>query len=382
MIYKSLLEEGINDGIIQGPDMDDIGNDLEAIAKSVEESHDEEVEDAQDGFIGEPVEEFAMIMYESEYNFNQIMQAIGMAELREAAMGRELVLEAADIKGFFKKIKEFFVNMFQRITDAVRNVLIKLDLQVKADKKFVTENEAYIKIGFDGDWSALKGYKINNNALNAFKPGENGEINTTLKKGLSDNSSEFNAIDTLKQANIADMDKIIADTKKWREKARDNNYIKGLGYDGVENSKDLRNYIHNILFGKEKISLKGEIALIDVLDTLKNDRDTRKIRANHNALKQEFAKILKDIKDFESTCTKVENANVYISAVQALTNLIKIDRSICNTAFVEAISAARYKRNICRKIAHECVKLANEKGKYKPKTESATGSLFDNIAVL
>ena len=103
--------------------------------------------------IGEPVEEFAEIVYESEYNFNQIMQAIGVAELNEAAMGRDMIYEAMTIKSFFEEVKKFIVTNFEKLTKAFKELLAKLDFASKIDKKFVAKHENAIKEGFNADWS-------------------------------------------------------------------------------------------------------------------------------------------------------------------------------------------------------------------------------------
>lgn len=371
MIYKSLLENELIDGIVQDPN--EPGVDLDAVEKAVAgedgiAAHQDEVEAATDGMIGEPVDEFAMIIYESEYNYNQIMEAIGMNELRESAMGRDLVLEAADIKGFFKTVKNFFVQMFERITKAVRDILAKLDLQAKSDKKFVAENKTYIIEGAKADWN-MKGYNIGD--LSKFYEGAG--------KADADVAIVKKAIETLK---TVDSSKLHEEIKEVQAKSKDvekeiiNQY--GAGVAG-ENLKAFRKNLHNEIFG-EKVELKGKIDAQAVIDVLSNERESSKIRATYNDIKKAFAATIADIKAWEATAAKAEDKNLYVAAAQCAIKLCKSCRAVSNTAYSVAISAAKYKRALYRKLAHEFAKAGQSKGKYKPKQEGA--SIFDGINIL
>jgi hypothetical protein len=74
MYFERLLESGV----IQTAD--DTGVDLDAIEQAVEEERGDLNDEAESGVLGDPdpVEEAAMIMYESTYNYNQLMKRIGM----------------------------------------------------------------------------------------------------------------------------------------------------------------------------------------------------------------------------------------------------------------------------------------------------------------
>ena len=369
MIYKSLLENELIDGIVQDPD--EPGVDLDAVEKAVAgedgiAAHQDEVEAATDGMIGEPVDEFAMIIYESEYNYNQIMEAIGMNELRESAMGRDLVLEAADIKGFFKTVKNFFVQMFERITKAVRDVLAKLDLQAKSDKKFVAENKTYIIEGAKANWS-IKGYIIND--LSRFYDAARATDSQTAAK---------EAIEALKSADVAQLQEEIKEFQSV-SKSLEKEVIASVGLKG-ENLKELRKNLKDEIFGTEKVELNGKINAQEVIDILSNDRESRKIRDTYIGVKKAFAILINDIKKWESGIGNVGDKNIYITAAHQAVKCCKISRSVTSVAYSVAISAAKYKRTLYRKLAHEFAKAGQSKGKYKPKQESA--SIFDGISIL
>ena len=373
MIYKSLLENELIDGIVQDPD--EPGVDLDAVEKAIAgedgiAAHQDEVEAAADGMIGDPVEEFAMIIYESEYNYNQIMEAIGMNELREATMGRDLVLEAADVKGFFKTIKNFFVQMFERITEAVRNVLAKLDLQAKSDKKFVTANKTHIIEGAKSDKWSIKGYNVKE--LDKYYNAISADYNVDDVKNLMDAVKSDDKAKVIEQVkNVQGMSK---DFEKLAIKA-------GYGID-AENIKEFRKVFHKELFGEDKVELNKDSGITGeaIIKVLSDAREATQIRKAYNDTKKSFRNILDEIKKWEASVAKAEDSSILITGCQLCVKYLKTSRSVHSAAYSTAISAASYKRALYRKLAHEFVRVSEAKGKYKPKNESA--SIFDSVSIL
>ena len=382
MIYKAMLENDIKD-IVQDPE--NPGVDLDAVEKAIAGdngigAHQDEVDDAVEGMIGDPVEEFAMIMYESEYNYNQIMEAIGMAELREAAMGRDLVLEAADIGAFFKKIKEFFVRMFERFTEAVRNIMAKLNLQVKSDKKYVEENRALIEKGYATDcWKDDEGYDVFslNLIAEATKLSVSAEDVDDINKAKAKlatmiNSEDIDAtLENLKELNKKNLTKTILQTKHKDSACED------LGA--------FRKYIHDDIFnGKKKLKTLIENASY-VPETLKNDEEGKAIRDMYKAAKDEYKKIFDNISKWEKAAksNNIEGKDKYLAACQILTKAFKIDRSINDIVFAVITSAYNYKRSICRKLAHKFVSEAKKTA--NPNTSTAatneSTSIFGRISL-
>ena len=353
MIYKNMLENNI-DNIIQDPD--DPGVDLDAVEKAIAGNngigaHQDEVEDVINGMISDPVEEFAMIMYESEYNYNQIMEAIGMAELREAAMGRDLVLEAVDIKGFFAKIKDFFKNIFERLSEIVRNAIAKLNFQAKSDKKFVEENKDLIEKGFESDcWDNDEGYDVfNMNFIDRLSQISINDVDD-IKKAIG----RLNAM-----INHNDIDKTFEDLRELDKKDLTKIILKFISVDhkDYENLNDFRKKQHSEIFGTTK-KLKDIINSPSyIYDTLSNNKEGEEIRTQYNKAKEEYKRIINLISKWENNATSnnVEGKDKYLASCQILTKAFKIERNANNIMFSILISAYNYKRSICRKLAHKFV---------------------------
>lgn len=85
------------------------------------------------------------IVAESEANYNSIMQAVGVAELAVyESTGEEMVYEAGDVKGFLGKVKEFFVNLWEKIKGLFKKFFAMFDSYTKSDKEFVNKYKKHL----------------------------------------------------------------------------------------------------------------------------------------------------------------------------------------------------------------------------------------------
>lgn len=98
------------------------------------------------------LEDAYVFLYESDYNFNTIVNEINFHESAAAAENAELVLEAADIKTIFTNIKNWIVTAWRRfvdwlkgIRDRIKEFFSKNKSDKKADKKTVEENLKKLK---------------------------------------------------------------------------------------------------------------------------------------------------------------------------------------------------------------------------------------------
>ena len=148
-IYSTIFKEA---DLTSVQDPENPGVDLDQIEKDIAgpqgiEAHAEEIEDAVEGVVGDPLEEMSIIVYESEYNFNQIMRCIGLNEVASASKGREFIFEAEDKEGFFKKVKDALIAAFKKVTELFKKVLANIATGVGADKKFVKMYAKQIEAG-------------------------------------------------------------------------------------------------------------------------------------------------------------------------------------------------------------------------------------------
>lgn len=169
-IYRTLLEEEV-------PHLDDNNNpddQIKELQDTIEDQDANQAEQdaAQDAAYGpdcgvdDILDESAYAIYEFEAGHAEILQAIGMHELQEASMGREFIMEAADIKGFFRSVKNKIVTFFKKIWSVLQRWAGNITAMVTTNKKFVEKYASQMRSGYNicnsSKYSGkkLKGYKF------------------------------------------------------------------------------------------------------------------------------------------------------------------------------------------------------------------------------
>lgn len=158
MAFYVRKESAVED-TIQTPD--NVGNDLEQIKKNIcgdSECEEEEYEtvacNAADDIAeaipsdSEITESVYQAIYESEYNMNQIIECIDMNSLKTESMGKTLMLEAADKKGFWESIKKFGKWALRKLQEFYDKYIRKYVSYVLNNNLFLKHNEEYIRNGF------------------------------------------------------------------------------------------------------------------------------------------------------------------------------------------------------------------------------------------
>ena len=184
-IYRTLLEEEV-------PHLDDNNNPDEQIKELHDVIEDQdanaaEQDAAQDAAYGpdcgvdDILDESAMAIYEFEAGHAQIMQAIGMHELQEAAAGREFIFEAADIKGFFKSIKDKIVAFFKKVWQVLQRWAGNLTAVFASNKKFAEKYASQMRTGYNlygKSDKKLKGYSFAglDDAISKAKAGKDDKL--------------------------------------------------------------------------------------------------------------------------------------------------------------------------------------------------------------
>lgn len=369
---KHVLESAVSpEDVIQTPD--DTGVDLDAIEKAIVgddgiEAHRDEVEAAEEGLIGDPVAEAYEIMFESEYNYNQLMHMIGIHELCAASSGRELVLEAADIKGFFARVKEILANMFAAITKAFRKVAQTIGASVSNDKKLVTKYRAAIEAGADTDWEA-KGY--------------------VFKDKIAFESKIFNGEDWtadaqrhLNQVKDGKTPELIARAELTKE------IIKKIADVDANSVAEMNEVLYKSLRGNvsEPITLtKSNMPASKIIAILEGDKEVKEIKDGFNQIKKSYDVALKTIAKLESEITGKEYSDVSkaFAVCEYYTTALKTEKTVQNGAYTTLLKAAKDKRAQARRLALMLVKQSPlpEKEK-KVKVNNESGSLFGGLTLI
>ena len=149
------------------------------------------------------------IIAESEANYANIMKAVGIAELAVfEESGQEMIYESSDVKGFFGKVKDFFVNLMKKVKGLFEKFFAMINSYAKSDKEFVNKYRKQLLAVNTRDFS-FKGFKFTIDQVKIKEYDENGKdfINATFD---SMNITENNA--NIKEN--MDKESIEADIKK------------------------------------------------------------------------------------------------------------------------------------------------------------------------
>lgn len=345
IFYKKFAEAAVANEVedaIQTPD--EIGVDLDAIEDGIVgkdgiEAHRDEVEDAEEGVVGDPVDEAFMIVYESEYNFNQMMKCIGIAELNEMAAGREFILEGANFNTFIENAKKFFVKMFESITRAFKKVYDTLVSACTTHKKFVKQNGAAVKAGFEqGEWN-VKAYDLN---LLAIKYQAQG----SCAYG-ADIESRTNA-DVVKHVSgmeVANEGNVVA---KMRDEMTKKYFVETEYSNANKNGLDV-----------DKL-----------LKILESNADMEEIKRAHKTIKLLYKENLAHFNRMKADFAKQDRKEDSEKVVKRI-NVAKFEMQCHNVAYAVAMKGYRARRAQAFKIAKKLVAAA-------PKVEAKTEStIFD-----
>lgn len=372
-IYSNLIN--FESAAVQDPD--NTGVDLDQVEDAVMgddgiEAHKDEVEAAIAGTV-DPVEEAYTAIYEAEYNYNQIMRAIGIRELSEAAYGREIVLEGVDIRGFFDKCKQFFIAMFKKVTEAFKNVAKILMSSIASDKKLASQYAKDIKAGFNSTWSAT-GYVFN------------------------DNISLMNVYDFCNSYDADHVKKVLDELSRLKDIHTDDDYYNKVskeeimnkvaeknGLGEVNNDKEYRDALTRSLRNNQDkpIELNGNISYNQIIDNLKNDKEVKDIKKAYDTIKKSFNKTLADLKTLEKAVAQETGDNAtknkrmaYVSgAVASMKNI----KSVETITYSVTLNAAKQKRAQARKMALYFIR--HSKGGKTTSTQESAG-IFSNLEMI
>lgn len=343
----------VSEGAVETPEKDPTpeypGVDLDAVEKAIIDQTDEhDCCYIDKSHCESPVEECAAIMYESEYNFNQIMKCIGINELKEFSNGRDLILEGADLHAFFENVKKLIVKMAEGFMAMCQKAFTAIKNAITADKKLVSEYAKDIEVGFGKD-----GWKFENawdlNALNVkYNPLKQSIADVNFEELIndaennvlldSDTFSHTAAVKRISGVEVSDEGNAAAQMKEALNKKFfvSTTYESGAG-------NELLNTVMGILKNTSDID-ELNTAYADIKKGYKDLLNKLKLFEN-SARVGKFVDNVADDKDGAKTMGQVQNV------LTNYTELAKFEKNIQHNYFIVCLSAHKARRNQARKMA-------------------------------
>ena len=299
------------------------------------------------------------IVAESEANYNKIMQAVGVAELAVfESTGEEMVYEAADVKGFFGKVKEFFVNLWEKIKGLFKKFFAMFDSYVKSDKDFVNKYKKHLLTVNTRDFK-YKGYNFDVDAieLNDASSKIDGIIGKYLH--VSDNKAVLDKL-------ITEMD----DRTELLEKIRG----AAIGESSLEAGEFTKELFSKFRSGEDS---KEELDNVSVSDLLLNisgssklkttaekeykvlEKEIKEAMKNLDKTEKELLRVVPDKNDSDATELRATQIKVASNAVGLLKDKMSILQLINGAKLTAIKDCNRQSKAICTALMT-----------YKPKNES------------
>lgn len=246
-LYRTILEEDQEIPILDDDnspeikEIEDVVADQDANAFEQDEAQEAEFGTGMGGPGPEDaLDEMCMAIAECQMADNEIMMSIGIMEASKLGRTGQIIYEAVDVKGFFKKIKDWVVKFFKKVWQVLQRYFQNISATFRTNKSFLTKFKKQIIDGeklYDGD---LKGYKYPN-----FSPDS--------AKGNGDNVG-MKALDGEYSTKAADLKTMSGKGKTAQTADEVETYLNNLrgrmlGSNGAIEAGDFRekcmNYFHN-----------------------------------------------------------------------------------------------------------------------------------------
>lgn len=313
------------------------------------------------------------IIAESEANYANIMKAVGIAELAVfEESGQEMIYEAADVKGFFGKVKDFFVNLMKKVKGLFEKFFAMINSYAKSDKEFVNKYRKQLLAVNTRDFS-FKGFKFtidqvkireyNTNGTNFINDTFNSMTIGTDKADIKENMDKESIEADIKKVEDSDFSdkmrgKILGASsdltasefsKEIFEKLRDGEDTKT-----EQENVNISTFLNDILSTKE--TKKTADRVFKEINTTIKDKIKATDSLEKNLLKKVGTSEGKDKADQENLL------NLQIRVANKATQCLKDEQMMLQTINGQILQAIKQQNRQAKSV---CVSLLN----YKPKNE-------------
>lgn len=336
-----------------------------------------------------------MHVYENECNYNALMRAVGISELKYYKdTGKSLfVHEAGAFSGFLERAKAFFKKVIEKIKQIFHKFAATLNQYFMKDKEFVKKysKEILRKDITDFDFD---GY--------TFK-----DLDTKIN--ICKNSSNFDSY--AKELNAAQKARVSADLDDYSKKdstAMDAEIEKmrgGIissvgGTDGRYDESEFRDELHELLYGGDKETL-DKISPREQLQFIENTKkDIKEVERVQKDVIKIIDRYIKDLEKWEVEINKKDSTyastGIGVASNQPVTpikkdtmtktinNTITYYQAVSNTltiGFGMVVQAVKDRNRQAKAICVKIIGYKHEAVKYSSYSESSVDDLFAGVTI-
>lgn len=299
-----------------------------------------------------------MHVYENECNYNALMRAVGLSEMKYyQETGKDLfVNEAGALGNFIEKAKGLFKKVIEKIAMIAKKFMAKINSYVASDKDFVKK---YEKDLLRRDLGNMKftGWKFTD-FLPQFKGIPAADLMT--KVGISTDAGSY--------------EKVGENSSEQVEKDCATNRAEMIGASGELTEEEFRKQLHDKLYGEDKEEF--DVNIRNAMNTITNTASAIKtVETEQKKCTEIINKFIKALEKAQSEISKwsdAEKTDTELSgkknnAVKSLSNEIAVAKAYANDMTVAFGLMVQAKKDANRQAKAICVKALS----YTKKDESA-----------
>ena len=310
-----------------------------------------------------------MHVYENECNYNAIMKAAGLSELKyyKENGGDLFVQEAGAAGSLIDRFIAFFKKVFEKIKQIFKKFVMVISSYVSKDKDFAKKYKPMV----------FKNFKEFNFTGWDFDSGKMPDIN---KIPIGEGSADVIAKNhTAKVMTDEDIEGIL------------NTVRTGVVGESVSDDKEFRDALHKCLYGEEKVEMtitssKCAEAFEIISDTKKNIRTAEKEQKSITGKIEAYIKQLEKAKDSlvkglgkEDNTTDTDTNNNRINAITKSIERNKEYSNIATTTFSAVIGALK---DLNRQSKAICIKALNSGSRKSTEESAISGDIFANVEII
>lgn len=311
------------------------------------------------------IEAGSRIVIEAEKNWNRILEAVGIEEVRAYSEGVEVVSEGA-VGDFFQKAKEFFKNLWKKVVGLFKKFISLFDQWGQKDKAFVkkyrTETlKRMSEAGYDKD-KEMEMHPFKD--LGTFTKSAYDKMISLAKQKITP------AVGFDKGIDFDLDDKTVTAIEEWTEYSDD---LRGSVIDQSSSSEsEFRKDLKEKIYGDKEDKKIDATNVSNAFSTIENTGESKKtLKKAFDAIDRPLRSCIKSMESLSKSAKREEGeteesfAKDYI-AVQKLIAMFKAAQSIGATVYstecqaikdrnkeARAMCAKAYRRRVTKESAFE-----------------------------
>ena len=310
-----------------------------------------------------------MHVYENECNYNAIMKAAGLSELKyyKENGGDLFVQEAGAAGGLIDRFIAFFKKVIEKIKQIFKEFVMVISSYVSKDKDFVKKYKPMVFKNF-------KEFKFTGWDFESSKGPDTNRI--PIGTGSADDIAKKHPAVVMTDDNMEEL----------------LNTVRGnVVGESVSDDKEFRDALHKCLYGDDKEEMtitaaKCASAFEMISDTKKCIRNAEKEQKSITDKIEAYIKQLEKAKDSLvkglGSEKKEKDTDVHSNRINAITKDVELNKEYSNIATTTFSAVIGGLKDLNRQSKAICIKALNSGSRKSTEESAISGDIFANVEII